>query len=116
MIKWLILLIVVLMMFVVISPQNTVNAATPTPTLRPIQPTATSVYLYLRPTPTPLTIMPSGNFDINADGGLLADLSINMYRYANRDHVLDLIGTFLLGGMTVMYIARIAGRNTRDLE
>ena len=88
---------------------------TPTPTLRPIPPTPTSAYIYLRPTPTPLTINPVAmNVPFQSDGGPMADNAINMYRFANRDHVLDFVGTAVLVFVCVGYLIKMAGRNTRD--
>ena len=88
---------------------------TPTPTLRPIPPTPTSAYIYLRPTPTALTINPvSMDVPFQSDGGPMADNAINMYRFANRDHVLDFIGTGFLVFACIGLLIKMAGRNTRN--
>lgn len=88
--------------------------ATPTPTLRPIPSTPTSVYLYLRPTPTLLTVVPSGiviNFE--TDPTLVADLTINMYRYFNKDHMIDLLASIMLAFVAVGILIKLIGRNTQ---
>lgn len=91
------------------------RAATPTPTLRPIPPTPTSAYIYLRPTPTALTINISPlDVPFNTDAGGLSDLAINMYRYINRDHAVDFIGSGLLAVFAVGFIIKLAGRSTQD--
>lgn len=93
-----------------------VSAATPTPTqtLRPIDPTATSVYIYLHNTPTALSVAPMAvTLDFEADPVLTADLTINMYRYFNRDHLIDLLASILLALMGVAMLIKLIGRNTR---
>jgi len=78
--------------------------STPTATLRPLLPSPTSAYLYLRPTPTPYTInvIPySGSFLV--DAGPIADTSINIWNFANRDHVLD----FVVCGAIVIELVRL---------
>lgn len=90
-------------------------AATPTPTLRPIPPTPTSAYIYLRPTPTPFNINPPTlAVPFQSDGGPMADNAINMYRFANHDHILDFIGTGVLCLVCIGYLIKMAGRNTRN--
>jgi hypothetical protein len=103
-------------LLLLISPQALhALAATPTPTLRPIPPTPTSAYIYLRPTPTALTINISPlDVPFNTDAGGLSDLAINMYRYVNRDHVVDFIGSGLLAVFAVGFIIKLAGRSTKD--
>lgn len=106
------MLIIILMGTISVSAQG----PTATPTLRPIPPSPTSAYLYLRPTPTPLTInVNPANFPIQTDAGGLADLAINMYRYINRDHIVDFIGTGILVVVCVSYLVRMSGRTTREL-
>jgi hypothetical protein len=90
---------------------GTASAATPTPTLRPILASPTSAYLYLRPTPTPFTITTSpftGAFLV--DGGPIADNAINIWNFANRDHVIDfvLIGLIMISliGLVIKLIGR----------
>lgn len=93
-----------------------IEAATPTPTstLRPIPPTATSIYMNLHATPTGLTVVPmSVTMDFNADPVLTADLTINMYRYFNKDHLIDLLASILLALMGVAMLVKLIGRNTR---
>lgn len=80
------------------SPER-ISAATPTPTetLRPVLPTATSSTLYLRPTPTPFIVYPAGySLQFIGDPGEMADSSINFYRFMNRDHLIDLMASFAL--------------------
>jgi len=91
-----------------------VKADTPTPTPRPIASTPTSIYLYFRPTPTPLSLnINPADFPVNTDTGGLADLSINMWRYGNRDHLFDLLTSGLLAMLIVRYLIRIVNRSTR---
>lgn len=88
---------------------------TPTPTLRPIPPTPTSVYLYLRPTPTLLTVVPQGLvINFNTDPTLVADLTINMYRYFNKDHLMDLLASIMLAFVGVGILIKLIGRQTTE--
>lgn len=88
---------------------------TPTPTLRPIPSTPTSVYLYLRPTPTLLTVVPQGLvINFNTDPTLVADLTINMYRYFNKDHLMDLLASIMLAFVGVGILIKLLGRQTSE--
>ena len=103
------------LLFIPLTMPALASTPTPTPTLRPIPPTPTSAYIYLRPTPTALTINPiSMDVPFQSDGGPMADNAINMYRFANRDHVLDFIGTGILVFVCIGYLIKMAGRNTRN--
>jgi len=74
-----------------------VSAATPThtPTLRPIQATATSITLYLRPNPTLWNVAtPVEAFPLDVVSGNLgvgADYAIQVYHTVNKDHQIDMI-------------------------
>lgn len=87
----------------------------PTPfTLSTLRPTATDIYLYLRPTPTLIpfgTLSPALN--LNVDNGQLADQAINIYRYFNHDHIFDYLGVVVLALVCVVYVVRIIGRTSR---
>jgi hypothetical protein len=92
------------------------GAATPTPsaTLKSIAPSQTSVYLYLHATPTNLTLVPLNiTVDFQADPLLTADLTINMYRYFNKDHLIDIIGSIGLALFVVGLLIRFIGRTTK---
>ena len=96
------------------------SAATPTPspTLRPIQPTATSNTQYLRPTPTPWALPTSemsfaGFNGFNSKLGDAADTSIQIYNAVNQNHLLDLI----TGALTaVVVLAIIIGMFMSETE
>jgi len=89
---------------------------TATPTLLPIQPTNTSVYQYLRPTPTMWIYGTPVNMGLNIDSGQLADEAINLYNYANRDHIVDLLATGALVLIVVGMLINTINRHTRDNE
>jgi len=98
------------------APVMTTEAQSPTatPTLLPIQPTATGVYQYLRPTPTMWHYGTPVAMNLNIDSGQLADEAINLYNYANRDHVIDLIGTGALVLIVVGLLINTINRHTKD--
>ncbi len=100
-------------------PMLSASAAppSPTPTLKPIPPTATSVYIYLRPTPTRLTLNSSSiqvTWIVGSNAGELADTTINVYRAANQDHMIDFLVYILMAGVAVGYLVRLAGKTTQD--
>ncbi len=88
------------------------STPTPSPTLQTIRPTATSIYLYLRPTPTLLNVPIAPTLDLHLDPTLQADLIVNLYRWANRDHLFDFIGTAALVLIVVGLIIRMVTRNS----
>jgi len=90
------------------------QSPTATPTLLPIQPTQTGVYQYLRPTPTMWHYGTPIPLSLNINSGQLADEAINLYNYANRDHVIDLIGTGALVLIVVGLLINTINRHTRD--
>lgn len=87
-----------------------------TPTLRAVPPTVTSVYLYLRPTPTQLVFHPENYsaLNISPDSALMADQAINVYRGFNQDHIVDAVVFFMVAGMLCLYIVRFIARSTKD--
>ena len=88
---------------------------TPTPTLRPVVASPTSAYIYLRPTPTPFTINTSpftGAFLV--DGGPIADNAINIWNFANRDHVLDFIVCGAIVMSVVVLMMKLVGRYNKE--
>ena len=86
-----------------------------TPTLLPIAPTATSPYLYLRPTPTALALdLTTYSIDLHTDPGPMADTAINIYRSFNQGHILDYVMFMAVVGVAVLYLIRIIARTTKD--
>lgn len=96
------------------------SAATPVPapTLRPLPPTPTLNYLYGRPTPTALPVLaPPTSFDpTGLDAGPAADTVINIYRYFNRDHLLDLVGGGVLAFIAITFIVNFINKRTAHSE
>lgn len=104
----------IVVLFALVMP---IQAATPTPTatLRPILPTPTSQSLFLRITPTPLNIVVNTVVPpFEADGGPMADTAINVYRFFNRDHLFDFVGTAVVAMAGVGLLFKMAGRATKD--
>jgi hypothetical protein len=68
---------------------------TPLSTLRPVQPSPTSEYAGLRPTPTPLVVNANPTvraaFDTRGATGQLADSIINIYRAINTYFIADIV-------------------------
>lgn len=110
-----ILLIALLVGLVLLGLQSSpiwASTPTPSPTLPALRPTATSIYLFLRPTPTMLTVPIAPTLDLRLDPRLQADLTINLYRWANRDHLFDFIGTAAIVLTVVGLIIRMVARNS----
>lgn len=107
--------LLVIMLLGASTPQS-VSAATPTPTatLRAIQPTATSLYLYLRGTPTPLTLSDIPFNPVISDIDKSADLAINVYKALNSNGLVDFTAFILVLGMLVLYLVRMITTATRD--
>lgn len=87
---------------------------TPTTTLATIAPTATSKYQGLRPTPSPITIVPNydmatsvASFGIKDKTGTFADSVINTYRVLNFGGIADFISFAGLLIICVIYLVRI---------
>ena len=118
MIKIAMLAVVTLFLMIVLSLSAGITSAataTPTATLRPIVPSPTSAYIYLRPTPTPYTInvIPySGSFLV--DGGPIADTAINIWNFTNRDHVLDFVVCGAIVIELVQLMIKLIGRYNRE--
>jgi len=130
--KWALPPVTIIFISLLISASVLVDAATPTPVptdtpiptatmihsptpviLNTLRPTVTESYIYLRPTPTLLPVSgPNPNLDIHADNGMVADQTINIYRYFNHDHIFDYICMVILAFVSVFYIVRIIGRTT----
>lgn len=110
------LTLIVILLILALSAGGQVSAATPTPsaTLKPIGATPTSIYIYLHATPTNLTVVPMNvTMDFQADPILTADLAINIYRYWNKDHLIDIIASAGLALFVVGLLIRFIGRTTR---
>ena len=106
---------VLALMLMLSLPLGSLSAATPTPsaTLKNIPPSQTSVYIYLHATPTGLTVVPQNlDIDFQTDPLLTADLTINMYRYFNKDHLIDLIGSMGLALFCLGLLIKFIGKTT----
>src|SRR5512143_176552 len=89
---------------------------TPTATLIPLSPTATSKYQGFRLTPTPLHITPEptlvAQFDTAGSTGTFADTIINAYRAMNVSGVGDFVSFIVVALVIVVYLTRIQRRLT----
>jgi hypothetical protein len=91
------------------------STPTRTPTLRSIAPSPTSPYLYLRPTPSPFPMNgPPLQLTLNVDGGQLGDTVINVYRAANKDHIVDMVMFIMVAAVGVVYLVRFVQKSTKD--
>lgn len=94
----------------VITPPAATSVPAATPTLKPILPTPTSGALYLHATPTPF-VLPTLSVEwmpAHIDPNPTADLAINMYRWLNTDHMVDLAATAVLIIFGVRGLVRFA--------
>lgn len=99
--KWLISGMVCIVVLMVTVSFAYADSPTPTPTLRPIPATATSASIFLRPTPTQLSIIPASYPPFETDAGTFADYTIGMYNWFNRDHLID----FMMSGFIIVAVA-----------
>lgn len=90
-------------------------ASGPTATYPPPNPTATSASLFLRPTPTLLSI-PASTSQINIAGsaGPMADQAIQAYNTVNSTHIIDFILFALVAIFGLMMLVRNIGASTRN--
>lgn len=122
-------LIASLLLLLLLSSATSVRADTPVPTatptrtpqptqtLAPIRPSPTSNMIYLRVTPTPLTINPSTYaIPIDLDAGPMADWAINMYRWINRDNLIDFIATAVTAFVGLAFMLKSMAKSTDDIE
>lgn len=110
------LAILLLCLILGLSSGEIIRASTPTPspTLHDIPSSPTSIFIYLHATPTNLTVVPQGlTMNFNTDPLLTADITINMYRYFNKDHLIDLIGSIILALFVLGLLIRFIGKTTR---
>ena len=91
---------------------------TPYPTLRPLPVTPTLNYLYGHPTPTPIPVVaaPDGVTINPIDAGPSADMVINVYRYINHDHLIDLVAGGTLAVFSIYLMVNYINRRTNRDE
>lgn len=97
MVKYLTISCLLIMFGLGLLAPSQIDASTPTPTrtLIPLQPSATSQTLFLRPTPTlydyptPAVAMPMGA--VTSQLGPGADQAIQLYNQVNRNHAIDMV-------------------------
>jgi len=89
-----------------------------TPTLIPLAATASSAYMFLRPTPTPLPTWDPTTAQINLNlaggAGQLADNAINTYRYFNSRGALDVLLFAAVAGFCLWALIKMIGNTTRE--
>jgi hypothetical protein len=128
--QWLFLLICILLLSVPVAvladtPTPTPTRTpfptwTPTATLIPLSPTATSKYQGFRLTPTPLHITPQATlqaqFDTSGSTGTFADTIINAYKAMNVSNVGDFVSFIVVALVIVVYLTRIQRRLTEHSD
>jgi len=87
---------------------------TPTASLAPIQPTATSKYEGLRPTPSPIVIIPNygmatavAGMQIRDKTGTFADSIINTYKVLNFYGIADFLSFAGMMIITIVFLVRV---------
>lgn len=116
--KWFAVVVVIGILFTIAGGANTTAAATPspTPTLPPITPSATPGFINFRPTPSPfpiavITVMP---IDLTGKPEVIADTAINIYRWANRDGVVDAAMFIVVVVFVLLAAVRMIGSVTQE--
>lgn len=92
-------------------------SGTPTPTLHAPEATPTSQNIYLLPTPTMFAISTYSaptHFDFTGQSAPLAYMTINAYRWINRDGVVDFVIFFAVAGLVLAYVIQMIGRGSKD--
>ncbi len=116
--KWLAVVAIILILFTIAGGASTTAAATPspTPTLPPITPSATPGFINFKPTPSPfpITVMTVMPIDLNGKPEEIADTAINIYRWANRDGVVDAVMFIVVVAFVVLSAVRMIGSVTQE--
>lgn len=92
-----------------------VPTPTVTPTLKPLQPSPTSQFLYLQPTPTLLPYDPAtlvSPFEFHNE--ITTNTAINIWRYFNHDHIIDFLNLIAIVSLTIIFVIKLLNMQTKD--